>query len=57
MPDMPKPFSLNLSFDGNFLFADYCDGSDVESAVISSRQELESLIAEHVSTAMSPEAD
>ena len=32
--DEPKPFDLNLSYDGNYLHIDYNDGSDVEHVLV-----------------------
>lgn len=52
-----KGFNLNISFDGNFLSVDYCDGSDVETVAVTSRAQLEAAVLDRVHTAMAPEDD
>lgn len=52
-----KTFNLNLSFDGNMLSVDYCDGSDVETYTIASEQELKALVDDLVGGCLSPEDD
>lgn len=54
---MIKPFNLNLSFDGNHLTVDYCDGAELESTVIQSQEELERIVLETVRTSLSQEED
>lgn len=48
-------FELKLSFDGTTLHVDYCDGSDVESVWVPNQTELETVVLEHVRTALSEE--
>lgn len=50
-----KEFELKFSFDGTTLRVDYCDGTDVESATVKDRTELETAVLEHVHTALSEE--
>lgn len=53
--DAPAPFSLNLAFDGNGVSVDYCDGSDLEYYLASTRAEVAAVVMEQVRTAMSPQ--
>lgn len=55
-PEIPL-FSLNISYDGNFLHVDYGDGSGIEATPIANRQELEDAIKEAIRTVLSPEDD
>lgn len=52
-----KEFNLNISFDGNFLSVDYCDGSDVETVAVADQKQLEAAVMDHIRTALSPEDD
>lgn len=52
-----KPFNLDLSFDGQFLHIDYCDGSDVEHRICPDRAKLMAEVNEAVDTALSPEEE